>query len=439
MAKHITLGQKRAIKRILKKTGMHDIWLKEALVLKELSHPAIPIIYDVEEDEQYSYIVMEYLEGIPLSKWKETCGGSGQGASKISAGEIALQVCRLLKYLHNCPQPFLYLDLKPDNLLLCNGTVKMIDFGAVLPKREWEGRGIFMGTRGYAAPELMQGRSLDERCDIYSFGMLLFFLFTGEEPKREHIRIKNIDSLSRVDPAWKEVINRCLKYLPGMRFSTMEIIEDRICNMIQHTFEDRNRDMSGNGRKILRIAGAFPHSGVTHISLSMAIYFATCGKNTAYREMEEKGVVESLYLQKKKQNKKTEMFFHGVTLLRGDEQKETMQKTEIEIQDFGYAAKSGHLYKEKQVALVCSGASWERAALLHELACFTYPPVLCVNFTQGAAFSQMAGALKKYKCIRVPYMPDAVMAGKQTEKSLKEFCLQLLEEGALCLGMAEGE
>ena len=99
---------------------------REALVLKELRHPGIPIVYDVEEDEFYSYLIEEYLEGESLYDLVKKQGHLSQELT-ISYG---IQLSCIMSYLHLAgPNPILHLDLQPKNLLLCHDTLKLIDFG----------------------------------------------------------------------------------------------------------------------------------------------------------------------------------------------------------------------------------------------------------------------------------------------------------------------
>ena len=123
LAVHLGLHEYRAIKRVPKEEGSR---LREAEILKTLRHPGIPVIYDLYESQEYYYIVQEYLEGRSLSALVQERGS-------LTRAEIlwyGSELCRILVYLHSLkPNPILHLDLQPKNLLICGGTLKLIDFG----------------------------------------------------------------------------------------------------------------------------------------------------------------------------------------------------------------------------------------------------------------------------------------------------------------------
>ena len=100
--------------------------LLEADLLKNLKHPGIPTIYDVEEDDEYYYIIEEYVQGQSMEAYvlRQNC------ISIDMAVHMALQICDVMKYLHNQkPYPIIYQDLKPEHIILCGKRIVLIDFG----------------------------------------------------------------------------------------------------------------------------------------------------------------------------------------------------------------------------------------------------------------------------------------------------------------------
>lgn len=417
LTEHILLSAYRAIKRISKAERLHDFWLREARILKNLSHPSIPIIYDLEEDESYSYIIMEYLQGVSLKTYRIE-----HKITEQEIRQITIQICQILYYLHNLKPPLLYLDLKPENLMMCGTCVKLVDFGAVLPKKEWEGYKIAMGTRGYAAPELFQKGKIDERSDIYSFGMLLFFLFTGEAPKREKIKIKNIDCLKGISKEWKDIINHCLKYMPGMRFSSISVLEERILMISGQTKTEKSC-------RIIRLAGL--GHGTSYVCLMIAFSLAFSGKKVAYRELWEHGITESLLLLKGDKKGKYPSC-KGIRLFRGEEEREIDEEFDIEIQDYGRIEEKAveELLKMEHIALVVGGICWERKELDQILARFEKAPLLCINFISGREFLKLAKYYREYRCLQIPYQPELF---KEPSGQEKHFAQQLWEEAGLSL------
>ena len=124
LAWHTELEEYRAVKIVPKTMADYETFRKEALFLKTLRHPGIPLVYDVEEDLTNSYLIEEYLEGESLYALVKRLGS----LSMKTAAEIGIQVCRLIQFMNTADNPILYLDLQPKNLLVCNGAVRLIDF-----------------------------------------------------------------------------------------------------------------------------------------------------------------------------------------------------------------------------------------------------------------------------------------------------------------------
>ena len=150
--------------------------------MKRLRHPGIPIIYDLEIDENYYYLIEEYLYGESLYARIERTGS-------LQTGELirlGIELCRIMNYLHSFkPNPILYLDLHPGNLLICREQLKLIDFDQAALASLSQERSVCYGTKGFAAPEQYEGGTLDERTDIYAIGALLYYMGTGHAPEGE--------------------------------------------------------------------------------------------------------------------------------------------------------------------------------------------------------------------------------------------------------------
>lgn len=175
-----------AIKEV-RKDGMQSFEVvKQNLVaetdlLKKLNHPHLPSIIDVIDCDDTFLIVMDYIEGNPLSKALETSGAQNQD----DVIEWAKQLCDVLGYLHSRKPPIIYRDMKPSNVMLKpDGNVMLIDFGTA---REFKYSSVAdttcLGTQGYAAPEQFGGHGqTDARTDIYCLGATMYHLVTGHNP-----------------------------------------------------------------------------------------------------------------------------------------------------------------------------------------------------------------------------------------------------------------
>ncbi|MBQ3036489.1 MAG: serine/threonine protein kinase [Lachnospiraceae bacterium] len=147
---------------------------KEINILKSLDFQGLPALHDVFYDEEYMYIVMELARGSNLETYVKSKG-------KLSVEEtyrIGYQICDILKYLHGRPIPVIHGDIKPENIIVSDESVSLVDFGCAFLQYSEEYK--YMGTPEYAAPELLRGEALTES-DVYSFGKVLIFMLTGRQ------------------------------------------------------------------------------------------------------------------------------------------------------------------------------------------------------------------------------------------------------------------
>ena len=214
-----------AIKEV-RKDGVKDFEIvKQGLVaetdlLKKLSHPSLPSIIDVIEGPDTFLIVMDYIQGNPLSKALEEYGAQPQEY----VIEWAKQLCDVLEYLHTRTPPIIYRDMKPANIMLKpDGNICLIDFGTA---REFKEKNLAdttcLGTVGYAAPEQLGGMGqTDARTDIYCLGATLYHLVTGRNPCDPPYEILPI---RQVNPALssglERIIQKCTQRNPDDRYQS---------------------------------------------------------------------------------------------------------------------------------------------------------------------------------------------------------------------------
>lgn len=223
LAEHIKLHQKKAVKEIKRDFYNYNELARqrmigEANILKKLDHPNLPGIVDIMEEKDHILIIMDYVEGKTLKKVLSEYGPLDE--SRVI--NIALQLTRVLYYLHSRKPPIIHCDLKPSNLILKeDGTVMLIDFGAAKEFYMEEDRedSICLGTRGYAAPEQYGGIRTDERTDIYCLGVTLYQLLTGKNPAEPPYLIYPIRKWNPYfSPGLETVLEKCTKKDPEKRF-----------------------------------------------------------------------------------------------------------------------------------------------------------------------------------------------------------------------------
>ncbi len=159
---------------------LKERFYREARAAGKLSqHPNIVTIYDVGEDQDISYIAMEYVEGESLGARIK----SGQGIPIKDALLFAKQVAEGLDYAH--ARGIVHRDIKPANIIICStGMAKITDFGlARLQSAENLSKtGMAFGTPSYMSPEQIQSTNVDGRADLYSLGVIFYEMLTNERP-----------------------------------------------------------------------------------------------------------------------------------------------------------------------------------------------------------------------------------------------------------------
>ena len=198
-----------------------------------LQHPNIVIVYDLGDEDGVPFIVMEYVSGEPLDKLI----ASGRQMHVIDKLSIIEQVCLALGYAHQ--RGVVHRDIKPANVIVQqDGVAKIVDFGiARVQGSSAEGgltrTGNVIGTIHYIAPERLKGRPFDGRSDIFSTGVMLYLLLTGQLPfNGEDMTVlqKLVNEphpplstyLTNYPPALDAIIDRSLAKDPEQRYATGE-------------------------------------------------------------------------------------------------------------------------------------------------------------------------------------------------------------------------
>jgi len=228
LAVNETVNRKWAVKELRKDTEADGRLAKQGLlreieILKKLRHPGLPEIMDVVEEQGRFYLVMDYLEGHPLSERLEREGR--QPVEQVIRWGIEL--CDILCYLHAQSPAVVYRDMKPANIMeKVDGRLALIDFGTA---REFKGQNgmdtVNFGTVGYAAPEQFGGSGeTDVRSDIYSLGATLYHLSTGQHPGAGMGRLQNHSNIGltrgKVESGFAQIIRKCTRKDPCRRYQS---------------------------------------------------------------------------------------------------------------------------------------------------------------------------------------------------------------------------
>lgn len=206
----------------------------EAQAAARLAHPNIVNVYDVVDEGEMHYIVMELIDGITLKHYIEK---KGPLETREAVG-IALQVAQGIAAAHE--HHIIHRDIKPQNMIIArDGKVKVADFGIARAVSSQTVNAQAVGSVHYISPEQAKGEFCDERSDIYSFGITLYELVTGQVPftgentvtvALSHLN-EPVTPPSQLNPkvglAAEEIILKCTQKKPERRYASMEqVIED---------------------------------------------------------------------------------------------------------------------------------------------------------------------------------------------------------------------
>lgn len=198
---------------------------REANILKNVDHPVLPRIVDIINENGTIYVIMDFVEGKPLSDVLKSDGAQQQN----DVIEWGRALASALDYLHSMNPPIIYRDMKPSNVMLKpDGSVKLIDFGTAKEYIiENNADTTALGTRGYAAPEQFgdaQGRGIyntDARTDIYNLGATLYHLVTGKNPCEPPYEIKPIRQWNpMLSSGLEQIILKCCQPNPNDRYQS---------------------------------------------------------------------------------------------------------------------------------------------------------------------------------------------------------------------------
>jgi serine/threonine protein kinase/Tfp pilus assembly protein PilF len=223
-ARDTRLNRIVAVKRLTEQhSGRFE---QEARAIAALNHPHICQIYDVGAD----YLVLEYVEGQTLADRIRTAGAPGLPQEELL--RIARQIAEGLEEAHRAG--ILHRDLKPGNVMITTkGAAKLLDFGLARPvgvdaEVTQSQHGVVVGTAAYMSPEQAEGRPVDVRSDVFSFGAVLYEMVSGSRAFGGTSSLQMMNAVVRDEPpplqtslALDRIVRRCLQKVPGQRFQTM--------------------------------------------------------------------------------------------------------------------------------------------------------------------------------------------------------------------------
>lgn len=178
-------------------------------VLRGIHHPNLPSIYEAIQDGPAVTVLEEYISGPTIADSLQA-----QVYPENEAKRIVLALCDALAALHSLG--IIHRDIKPENVMIDDsGTVKLIDFNAAKFYKSYQVNDtVMIGTTGFAAPEQFGIAQSDERTDIFSLGILLNVMLTGEHPSRRLYPGKRL----------AHIIEKCTQIAPDKRYSNVLLL-----------------------------------------------------------------------------------------------------------------------------------------------------------------------------------------------------------------------
>lgn len=257
------------------KESREELLLTEIELLKELIHPGLPLIYDCFKREiplqeislqenflqentfqeeisqegtfqegtfqertfqERTFLVMEYIEGMSLRRYLDKHGRVEEG----QALKWAMELCRILTYLHGRHPAIVYRDLKPENIMICqDGRLKLIDFGGALQCASGSEReALCVGTAGYAPEEQWKQTKGDVTWDIYGLGAVLHEMLTGASPLHPPYERRPIQEYDRsLSGAWDRIISVCTAKEADCRYRSADLLLQDLQKLEQSGWE----------------------------------------------------------------------------------------------------------------------------------------------------------------------------------------------------------
>lgn len=360
LAEHISLHSLCILKKIDKKSPLFRGLYQEAKILSSLHHASIPCVFDFIETESFTCLILQYLPGKTLLS---VCQSFELSEKLILS--YAILLCDILKYLHSRKQPVLHLDIKPSNLLISESELYLIDFGSAIRKSDM--RKDFFGTRWFAPPEQYNQSILDERSDIYAFGMVLYYMVFGQEYTRR--KGENIEENNRCSKELAAVINRCLMLKQTIRYSSITDIRKRLLQIQQK----QNKTGDGKTSATYSVCGSQHHIGCTHFAIKLCKFLKYQYGNCLYIESNTTHAVCDMLTENGRLNSDGIYEYEGIPMLPFYEGRnlsdEIVSKYKHIVYDYGVLSEENRedYLKGKQCFTVVGAKDWEITSTKQQL------------------------------------------------------------------------
>ena len=379
LAEHLKLKVYRAIKIIPKESEAITSQCLEASLLKNLNHPGIPVIYDIEEDSRFVYMIEEYIQGESLDTFVHRQSYISQELV-ISFG---IRLCGILEYLHqSMPYPVLYQDLKPEHIILCGDQLKLVDFGIAAFFTGSDKHFQFFGTEEFAAPEVLSGTCISPLSDMYSLGKILLYLINSHHTDCSV-------------PLQRAILKACARSAEdryetvGEFRSALEEVQESACLKVSHLC------------KKITLLGSKHGIGVTHIAVSLVSVLNQNGISSVYTKKDDADTLYSLLRNNPSAKERNGIYVYRSFLGLPDYGpgiENPVTKHYLTVEDGGvYSDGKAAAEKDSFLIYVFGGGEWDKYAWQSAADCLNFHEncVFLCNYGNKPAAKALAKQLHK--------------------------------------------
>lgn len=418
LAENTRVGNLVAIKVVSKETSDMDL-MAEKNILKGLRHASIPVIIDIEETDGVIYLIEEYVEGISLSELKLKL-------TEQQVIDIMHQLIDVLSYLHTSQnEPIIYRDLKPDNIIqMANGHIKLIDFGIAKRFSIHDTKDTMQfGTRGYAAPEQYGMQKTDERTDIFSLGVCMYYLMTGKNLSTPPYKLKSLKLENpEVSVAFDKVISRCIASVPARRYANVSLVKQALEQIGNKEDPIKDYETFAQYSDIrVHCIGTKPGIGTTHMALMVANYYKSKGFKVALVEYHRSETFSTISLMRDDVKEHRHFFtMEGLDCypfrFYGCFTNTITENYDVLVIDAGSVNETIMTTPENSIEMVVSGLKeWEIGAFEdYYLNKRDITSHYFFNYADDQTFEALKDSIDGIKCYQVPYTPNPFILNDDT-------------------------
>lgn len=213
--------------------------ISEKSLLERLKHPGVVGYHTLFNENGYYYLVLEYVPGEPLSAYLHP----DRRPAPETVADWGVQLCEIFEYLHSQRPPIIYRDLKAENIMLCDGRIKLIDFGIARLHKGMRAKDTeLMGSPATASPEHYGGAETDARSDIYTLGATLYELLSGG--RRRHVGAFQFAPVRDLNPAVSQeleaVLQKAVEFNPEERYQSALEMRDALLSALGRDIPTRD-------------------------------------------------------------------------------------------------------------------------------------------------------------------------------------------------------